>query len=103
MDNLSPSPRASLRRSAWLMLAGQVLYIGVTQLHAGGDANDHHHIFAEYAGNQIWTSVHLGQFASMAILLSGLFGLGLVLDDEPGRKMWLGRLGSAAAAAALAE
>jgi hypothetical protein len=33
--------RATLRPSATLLLAGQLLYILVTQFHAGGDANNH--------------------------------------------------------------
>ena len=102
MDNVTFSAPTSLRRSAWLMLAGQLSYIGITQLHAGGGANNHHEIFAEYAANDIWISVHFSQFASMAILLAGLFGLGFVLDDQPGNRGRLGRLGSAAAAATLA-
>ena len=64
--------RASLRMSAALLLAGQVLYIVVTQFHAGGDANDHPAIFAVYAGSGIWKAVHVGQFACAAILLAGL-------------------------------
>ena len=102
MNNASSSARNSLRRPAWLLLAGQLSYIGFTQLHAGGDANNHHDIFAEYAGNGIWVSVHLGQFASMAILLAGLIALGFTLDGQAGRASWTGRLGAVAAAAALA-
>ncbi len=40
----------SLRRSATLLLAGQLLYIVVTQFHAAGPANNHPVVFAEYAG-----------------------------------------------------
>jgi hypothetical protein len=43
--------RASLRMSAVPLLAGQVLYIVVTQFHTGGEANDHPAIFAAYAGS----------------------------------------------------
>ena len=63
--------RASLRLPAVLLLAGQVLYIVVTQFHADGVANDHPAVFAEYAGSRIWTAVHVGQFAATAILLVG--------------------------------
>jgi hypothetical protein len=52
--------RALLRMSTALLFAGQVLYIVVTQFHAGGDANDHPAIFAVYAGNGIWKAVHVG-------------------------------------------
>jgi hypothetical protein len=94
--------RTSLRLSAWLLLVGQILYIVVTQFHAGGDANDHHAIFATYAGNAIWTAVHLGQFLSMAILLAGLFALFFALDVEGETARWAGRFGAASAVATLA-
>lgn len=99
MNTGSCSPRISLRLPAGLLFGGQVLYIVVTQLHAGGEANDHHAIFSEYAHNAIWTAVHLCQFAAMAILLAGLIALSRILADkaEP-----LGRLGAAAAVATLA-
>jgi hypothetical protein len=50
---------------------GQLLYIVIIHFHADGDANNHPAVFAEYVGSEIWTAVHLGQFASMAILLAG--------------------------------
>src|SRR3954465_3208866 len=75
-----PTRRASLRLPATLLLAGQLLYIVVTLLHTGGDANDHHEVFAEYADSGTWTVVHLGQFAGMAIFLAGLVALISVLD-----------------------
>jgi hypothetical protein len=102
MATEKPSPNTSLRLSAWLLLAGQLLYIVVTQLHAGGDANDHHAIFDAYAHSGIWGIVHLGQFAAMAILLAGLLTLCSALDDHAGMARWAGRLGAASAAAALA-
>jgi hypothetical protein len=102
MNNRTSSPRMSLRLSAGLLLVGQVLYILVTQFHAGGDANNHPAIFAAYAGNGIWTAVHLGQFASMAILLAGLLALFFALDVQAGTARWAGRFGAASAAAALA-
>ncbi len=94
--------RASLRLSAGLLLVGQLLYIGVTQFNAGGDANNHRAIFAVYAGSEIWAAVHLGQFASMAILLAGLLALFFVLDIESESAKWAGRFGVASAVAALA-
>lgn len=93
---------ASLRLSAALLLAGQLLYIGVTLLHAGGDANDHTTVFAAYAGSGIWTAVHLGQFACMAILLAGLLTLGSALDAGAGAARWAARFGTASATATLA-
>ena len=102
MNNRPFSPRTSLRLSAWLLLVGQLLYIVVTQFHAGGDANNHPAVFAEYAGNGIWTAVHLGQFASMAILLAGLLALFFALDVQAETAGWAGRFGAASAAATLA-
>jgi hypothetical protein len=76
--------RRSLRWSAALLLAGQLLYIVVTLFHAGGDANDHRAVFAGYARSGIWTAVHAGQFTCMAIFLAGLFALFFALDVQAG-------------------
>jgi hypothetical protein len=94
--------RTSLRLPATLLLGGQVLYIAVTQLHPGGDANNHRAVFGEYAGSGIWKLVHLGQFAGMAILLAGLLALFSALNDRSGKASWAGRFGAAAAVATLA-
>jgi hypothetical protein len=94
--------RTSLRLSATLLLLGQLLYIVVTLFHADGDANNHPAVFTEYAGSGIWTAVHVGQFACMAILLAGLLALFFALDVEAGTARWAGRFGAAAAAATLA-
>jgi hypothetical protein len=102
MTDRTFSPRPALRLSAGLLLGGQLLYIVVTRFHAGGDANNHPAIFTAYAANGIWTAVHLGQFASMAILLAGLLALSLALDMQDGTARWAGRFGAASAAAALA-
>ena len=96
------APRLSFALPATLLLAGQALYIVVTQLHAGGEANDHHHIFAEYAENGIWTAVHIGQFAGMALMLAGLLALCIVLETQNAAARWLGRFGAGAAMATLA-
>ena len=93
---------SSLRLSATLLLVGQLLYIVVTQLHTGGDANDHPAIFAAYAGSGIWTAVHVAQFAAMAILIAGLLALVFALDVQDGLTRLAGLLGAAAAVAALA-
>jgi hypothetical protein len=94
--------RASLRLSATLLLAGQFLYIVVTQFHAGGDTNNHPVIFAGYARSGDWTAVHLGQFASMAILVAGLLALFYALDVQARTARWAGRFGTASAVVALA-
>jgi len=95
--------RTSLRLSATLLLVGQLLYIVVTKFHPGREAaNNHPAVFAEYAGSGIWTAVHLGQFAAMAILLAGLLTLFFALDVQAGTARWAGRFGAASAVATLA-
>ncbi|MCA9880615.1 MAG: hypothetical protein KC442_22620 [Thermomicrobiales bacterium] len=98
---LTPN-RSSLRLAVLLLLVGQALYIVITQFHTGGDANDHHAIFAAYAASDLWTAVHAGQFAAMAILLAGLFVLAGSLDVDDALARWASRCGGAAAVAALA-
>ena len=96
------SAQAAMRISAALLLAGQLLYIVITQFHADGVANDPPSVFAEYAGSGIWTAVHIGQFVATAILLAGLFALFFVLDVEDGPAMWSGRFAAALTAVTLA-
>ena len=102
MNSRMSNARTSLRVSAWLLLAGQLLSIVVTQFHAGGDANNHPAVFAAYAGNRIWTAVHVGQFASMAVLLAGLLALFFALDVRAGTARWWGRFGAASTVMTLA-
>jgi hypothetical protein len=90
---------ALLRRSATLMLAGQMLYGVITLFHTGGEANNHPAIFAAYAASRTWTAVHVAQFACMAIMLAGLLALFSAL---PGQAPLAGRLGGASTTAALA-
>ncbi|MFN8590549.1 MAG: hypothetical protein U0031_03730 [Thermomicrobiales bacterium] len=92
----------ALRLAAALLLFGQLLYIVITQFHTGGDANNHPAIFTAYAASGIWTAVHLGQFAAMAILIAGLIALCLSLDRDDGVARWTGRFGAASAVTALA-
>lgn len=94
--------RRSLRLPAALLLTGQLLYIGVTQFHAGGDANDHHHIFEHYAENGIWGLVHVGQFLSMAAFVCGLLSLRYAVDTRTRIAASLLRLGAGVAIVALA-
>ncbi|HEU5343354.1 MAG TPA: DUF4386 family protein [Ktedonobacterales bacterium] len=94
--------RSSLRVAGTLLLVGQLLYIVITLLHAGGVANDHHAIFATYAASGSWTLVHIGQFAAMALLVAGLVALSFAVDVQAGLARWGGRFGAASAVAALA-
>jgi uncharacterized protein DUF4386 len=102
MDHRTRFDRPSLRLSAALLLAGQLLFIVVGLFHPDGDANDHPAVFVEYANSGSWTAVHLGQFVGMAILLAGLLALFVTLGGPAGRATWAGRFGAAAAVAALA-
>lgn len=94
--------RPSLRLSATLLLAGQILFILVTQLHADGPANEHRIVFAEYARSGTWKAVHLGQFLAMAVLLAGLIALYVALTDRVATANWAARFGVASAVATLA-
>jgi hypothetical protein len=100
MNDRALSP--SLRLSAILLLAGQVLYVVVTLLHTGGPANDHPVIFAAYAASGSWTAVHVAQFACIATLIAGLLALSLALDVRVGTATWASRFGAASAVVALA-
>lgn len=94
-----------LRRAAILMLSGQLLYITATQLHAGGDANDHHAIFATYAENAIWTGVHVAQFAGVALLVAGLVAVFVApqLRDRLWSRFGLGLAGTSLATYAVLQ
>jgi hypothetical protein len=94
--------RTTLRMAATLLLTGQLLYILVTQFHAGGAANDHPVIFVEYAGNRLWGAVHVIQFGCIAILVAGLVALPFASDSRGMGARWAGRFGAAAAVVALA-
>jgi hypothetical protein len=94
--------RSWLRRSATLLLAGQLLYAVITLFHTGGEANHHAAIFAAYAASATWTAVHAAQFACMALMLAGLLALFSALDVPAGTVGLVGRLGAAATVATLA-
>ena len=73
-------PRAQLCLAATLAFAGFAVSVIAGLLHADtASANDHPATFAEYARSGIWTAVHLGQFAGMALHISGLLVLLVVL------------------------
>src|ERR1043166_10168410 len=100
--NTGTVDRRSLRLAAALLLAGQLLYVVVTLLHTGGEANNHPAIFAAYASSAIWTAVHVAQFACMAIMLAGLLGLFSALDGQVGAARLANRFGAASTTATLA-
>jgi hypothetical protein len=94
--------QTNFRVPAALLISGQLLYIGVTQLHAGGEANDHPHIFEHYAENGIWGLVHVGQFLAIAVLVGGLVALRYATETRIPRAGWLLRSGANLGLVALA-
>lgn len=102
MTSVDQDLRTRFQLPSGLLVAGQLLYIGVTQLHAGGDANDHHHIFAHYAEDGIWSLVHVGQFLAVALLVGGLVALRYALRGGSARADGLVQLGAHAGIVALA-
>jgi hypothetical protein len=93
---------ASLRLAAILLLAGQVLFILVTQFHTGGDANDHPSIFKKYADSGDWKGVHALQFLAVAILVAGLVVLYSALESHTEGPAWAARIGAVLAVVSLA-
>jgi hypothetical protein len=93
--------RETLRLSALLLVVGFILYVMVGLLHPDGPANNHRAVFGEYASSAGWTAVHLGQFAGMALITSGLLVLYFALDVRAGGAAWMARLGAVFAAVAL--
>ena len=68
--------RTLLRLSATLLFLGEVISLVAGYFHPDqAPANDHHAAFAGYAASKIWTAVHLGQFAGMAVIITGLLAL----------------------------
>src|SRR5688500_13869062 len=92
----------ALRLSAVLIVVGFVLHVVAGLLHANGPANDHRVVFAEYAASVVWTSVHLAQFAGMAVFIAGLLVLFFALDAAgAGAARVVARLGAVSAGVAL--
>jgi hypothetical protein len=107
MTNEAPTSRnyvadGSLRLAAILLLAGQVLFILITQFHTGGDANDHQSIFAEYAHSGDWKGVHALQFLAVSVTVAGLVVLFCALEAGARRPVWAARIGAALAIVSLA-
>jgi hypothetical protein len=93
--------RNLLRSSASLLLIGVVVSVVADMLHPPG-ANDYRAAFSAYANSPIWTAVHLGQFAGMALILAGLMVLFFALDVSEGAPRWVGLFGAVSAGVALA-
>jgi hypothetical protein len=85
-----------------LLLAGQLLFILITQFHTGGDANDHPSIFAKYAGSGHWKGVHALQFCAVSVVVAGLVALYFALQARTQAPAWAARVGAAFAVVSLA-
>src|SRR6266571_772752 len=101
MDHYTWSQRAP-RTPASLISGGVLLSLVAGFFHPDrAPANDHAAAFAEYAHSGAWIAVHLGQFVGMMVIVAGLLALFLVLNGQPGRSVWAGPFGAAAAVLAL--
>lgn len=96
------SEAESLRLAATLLLAGQVIFILVTQFHAGGDANHHSSIFVKYAESGSWKGVHALQFGATALIVAGLVVLSFALASRSRGPAWAARIGAVLAVVSLA-
>jgi hypothetical protein len=95
--------RMLLRLSATLLFVGELLSLLVGFFHPDREpANNHSAVFAEYAASGIWTPVHLGQFAGMAVIIAGLFVLFFALNVHTGASVWICRFGAVSAVVTLA-
>ena len=62
--------RSLLRLGAGFGLLGFVVQVVMDRLHPHRVApNDSANVFREYAGSDIWTAVHIGQFVGLVILM----------------------------------
>jgi hypothetical protein len=85
-----------------LLLAGQLLFILITQFHAGGDANDHRSIFTKYGGSWDWKGVHALQFGAVGLLVAGMVALYFAFQAQTDQPAWAARIGAVFAVVSLA-
>jgi len=90
-----------LRLSATLVLIGEVIFTVIALfLHPGGGTTLAG-TFANDAASGDWAAIHLGEFASTAVLLAGLLVLYFALGETSGTPRWLGFFGAIATGVAL--
>jgi hypothetical protein len=66
--------RPLLRSGSILFIAGMVIAIVSTAIHPSTeDPSNHSLVFAEYANDDSWIAVHIGQFAGVIIVFAGGF------------------------------
>jgi hypothetical protein len=77
--------RSLLRLGAVLGLLGFVVQIVMDRLHPHRVApNDSVNVFREYAGSDIWTAVHIGQFVGTLLIVLSFVALATLLYQQPG-------------------
>jgi hypothetical protein len=92
-----------LRLSASILFGGVLVSILAGLFHPDREpANTHPAVFSEYAGSDIWTLVHLGQFIGMAGIIAGLVVMSFAFEENESGSGWLNRLARFAAMVALA-
>jgi hypothetical protein len=70
----SQSQHPLLRIGSIAILAGAIIVIISTTIHASTeDSSNHSIVFAEYANDNSWIAVHIGQFAGGIIVFAGGF------------------------------
>lgn len=75
----------SARAGAVAGIAGIVLQIVMSLMHPShADPNDSVAAFREYAGSDVWTAVHIGQFLGTALIAAALVALARMLMGEGG-------------------
>lgn len=77
--------KSLLRLGAVLGLLGFLVQVVMDRLHPHGVApNDSVSAFREYAGSDIWTAVHIGQFVGTLFIVLALVALARSLYQQPG-------------------
>jgi hypothetical protein len=95
--------RAILRIGAVCLGVGLITVVVFEAMHpAGEDPNNNPRVFAEYAADGDWTTVHLGALAGALLLIGGLVALCGALSRGPATSAAWARLGTAAAVTAAA-
>ena len=63
--------RPLLRIGSIAFLAGMIITVASTAIHPSTeDPANHHLVFAEYANDETWVAVHIGQFAGVIMIFA---------------------------------
>src|SRR5918992_1389747 len=92
--------RPLLRIGSIAFLAGMIITIVSTAIHPSTeDPSNHHLVFAEYASDDSWIAIHIGQFAGVIMVFAGGFVVlyRLLLQSESSMASILAWIGLAVA------